>query len=62
MSPDQELAAGERLAAGGAAFVAKNPDAICDTGERDVPQPRLGQICRKVTFWRTIVLRHLAAL
>eukprot|EP00966_Prymnesium_polylepis_P042047 976359-Prymnesium_polylepis.1 len=28
----------------------------------DVPQPRLGQICRKVSFWRTIVLRHLAAL
>ena len=28
----------------------------------DVPQPRLGQICRKVSFWRTIVLRPLAAL
>jgi hypothetical protein len=32
----------------------------------DVPQPsptpRLGQICRKVSFWRTNVLRHLAAL
>jgi hypothetical protein len=28
----------------------------------DVPQPRLGEICRKVSFWRTIVLRPLAAL
>ena len=28
----------------------------------DVPQRRVGQICRKVTFCRTIVLRHLAAL
>jgi len=28
----------------------------------DVPQPRVGEICRKVTFWRTIVLRPLAAL
>eukprot|EP00966_Prymnesium_polylepis_P101286 2345943-Prymnesium_polylepis.1 len=29
----------------------------------DVPQPRLGEICtRKVSFWRRIVLRHLAAL
>ena len=30
--------------------------------ERDVPQPRVGEICRKVSFWRTIVLRPLAAL
>ena len=28
----------------------------------DVPQPRVGEICRKVSFWRTIVLRPLAAL
>eukprot|EP00966_Prymnesium_polylepis_P258522 5971556-Prymnesium_polylepis.1 len=32
----------------------------------DVPQPRVGEICRKVSFCaahsRTIVLRHLATL
>jgi hypothetical protein len=31
-------------------------------GPPDVPQPRVGEICRKVSFWRTIVLRPLAAL
>eukprot|EP00966_Prymnesium_polylepis_P051857 1200809-Prymnesium_polylepis.1 len=28
----------------------------------DVPQPRLGEICRNISFSRTIGLRHLAAL
>eukprot|EP00966_Prymnesium_polylepis_P149614 3456485-Prymnesium_polylepis.1 len=28
----------------------------------DVPQLRVGRMCRKVSFCRTIVLRHLAAL
>ena len=32
------------------------------SAKADVPQPRVGEICRKVSFWRTIVLRSLAAL